>query len=363
MLEKVEILKDSNEKITVDLVSAFKMPVGDIEKSYAIVTINELDQNGLIKLLVCELATNKLIKISDEKEWSNVKNVMRSIISSSSYDYSYILVPNKLTASNDFFRIIAVQDAAKTQLISDYLTKKPKEEVGGESVVPEVSELENPAIYPKENPEVKIGSEVVPGIVENNPVDIQVNSKEEPVEVKIEDTLPQVETNISDIPGVMDAPAIDVDKIFETNSTTNDIKIEESASNANIVQPIQLENQVPVENNVVQNNPVEIENSIQDSNDNVVPIDNELKIENEVNNNQPQAQNEVENNPVEEPKNIVQNNSIVDAEKILKDKINAAVEEYLRTIREQNVNEEINKLKKEIEEKNKKIEEIKNMLK
>ena len=151
VIEKIEILKDNNDKLIVDAISAFSIEFNNLVHNFCIATSNELDQNGLVKLLVSEITDNGLIKISDEGLWGEVKNVMRAIISGSSYNYTYTKMPKSIKATNDFSRIIAVQEAAKTQLISDYMAKKPADDV-----VPVVSDslINNPAIYPTEETSV-----------------------------------------------------------------------------------------------------------------------------------------------------------------------------------------------------------------
>ena len=129
VIEKIEILKDNNDKLIVDAISAFSIEFNNLVHNFCIATSNELDQNGLVKLLVSEITDNGLIKISDEGLWGEVKNVMRAIISGSSYNYTYTKMPKSIKATNDFSRIIAVQEAAKTQLISDYTAKKPADNV------------------------------------------------------------------------------------------------------------------------------------------------------------------------------------------------------------------------------------------
>ncbi len=161
VIEKIEILKDNNDKLIVDAISAFSIEFNNVGHNFCIATNNELDQNGLVKLLVSEIADSGLIKISDEGLWGEVKNVMRAIISGSTYNYTYIKMPKSIKATNDFSRVIAVQEAAKTQLISDYVAKKPVD-----NIVAPVSDslIDNPAIYPTASENASIGEEVTPGI-------------------------------------------------------------------------------------------------------------------------------------------------------------------------------------------------------
>lgn len=182
MLEKLEITKENGEVLSVDIISAFKISVDNGEKIYCLTTANELDQNGLVKILASEVMGDRLVKITDDKEWMNVKNVMRSIISSSPDSYTYVNVAKNFNATVDFARVIAVQDSAKMQLIDDYNAKKPVEEEHVAPAAPVVDESVAPAIYPKENPSVAIGSEIVPGIsIDNSSVssvnDIPINNQ------------------------------------------------------------------------------------------------------------------------------------------------------------------------------------------
>lgn len=182
MLEKLEITKENGEVLSVDIISAFKISNDNCWKIYCLTTANELDQNGLVKILASEVMGDRLVKITDDKEWMNVKNVMRSIISSSPDSYTYVNVAKNFNATVDFARVIAVQDSAKMQLIDDYNAKKPVEEEHVAPAAPVVDESVAPAIYPKENPSVAIGSEIVPGIsIDNSSVssvnDIPINNQ------------------------------------------------------------------------------------------------------------------------------------------------------------------------------------------
>ena len=182
MLEKLEITKENGEVLSVDIISAFKISNDNGWKIYCLTTANELDQNGLVKILASEVMGDRLVKITDDKEWMNVKNVMRSIISSSPDSYTYVNVAKNFNATVDFARVIAVQDSAKMQLIDDYNAKKPVEEEHVAPAAPVVDESVAPAIYPKENPRVAIGSEIVPGIsIDNSSVssvnDIPINNQ------------------------------------------------------------------------------------------------------------------------------------------------------------------------------------------
>ena len=51
MLEKLEITKENGEVLSVDIISAFKISNDNGWKIYCLTTANELDQNGLVKIL------------------------------------------------------------------------------------------------------------------------------------------------------------------------------------------------------------------------------------------------------------------------------------------------------------------------
>lgn len=166
MLEKVEIIKN-DEKTNVDLISEFEITEGSNINRYALLTANEIDQNGLIKILATQISEGKMIRIQTEESWSAVKNVMRSIISGSKGDFKYTNTSDNMSyeVSEDYARIIAVQDVAKQALIKDYAENKPQVEVTKEeSAMP--AQDPNAGIYPTEAVQTPIGSEVVPGIAE-----------------------------------------------------------------------------------------------------------------------------------------------------------------------------------------------------
>ena len=194
MLEKIEIIKAGGDTSSVDLISEFEVQVNDIARRYVLLTANEIDQNGLIKLLATEIKDKKLVRIESEDDWTVVKNVMRSIISGSAGDFAYINTSNvkSYNVSDDYARIIAVQDAAKQALIKDYSDKKPQEAEPAEvaPAAPEVKEDPNANIYPQEKVDTPIGSEVVAGIAEvkpdapaPEPVKAPVEEKPEPQDI------------------------------------------------------------------------------------------------------------------------------------------------------------------------------------
>ncbi len=168
MIENVTITKDNGETLAVNLVNAFSVP--EIQKDFVITTTNEIDPNGLVILNVSQLAGGKLIKVESEDDWGKIKNIMRSIISSTAGNFKYVYGTTTVSSGVDFARNISVQVVAKDQLVKDYYEKKP---AGNSDVV--VSDLPQPIVDIPTNPAVSgampgIGeSEVAQGIVEIAP--------------------------------------------------------------------------------------------------------------------------------------------------------------------------------------------------
>ncbi len=258
MLDKVEVLKDNGEKIIYDEISMFEVSVNSNNKKYVVLTSNELDPNGLIKLLVAEIVENRLIKIVDDSEWATIKNVMRSVISNSSYDFNYINVDSKFESAGDVFRVIAVQESAKTQLVSDYASKKPEKESIKEGIKP-VLENVDPSIYPTSDSNNSGGSEIIPGIIETNSnlndvVPVENDSLEE---IKI-----PTDNIVNDIPN-SDVPVIDIPGVTMSENSQVNVSSEPNVSN--------LENQnlapfdIPTVDNVVSSKTGETTETISNS--------------------------------------------------------------------------------------------------
>lgn len=171
MLEKLELIKNDGTKINADLIAEFEVDVNNAKRRYSLYTLNETDQNGLIKILASEITDGKLIKIASDEEWTVVKNVMRAIISSTPGEFTYI-IPTTLSfnVDDEYARVIAVQDVAKDALVKDYEEKRPQVDASTTGVVQE-NKVEDPnaVIYPAGNINVPIGSEISPGINEVAP--------------------------------------------------------------------------------------------------------------------------------------------------------------------------------------------------
>lgn len=84
-MEYVDIKLPSGEVINVELITYFK--VLSTGKNYLFYTKNEAVENNLIKMYVTEILPegnvfNVTDKMSDE-EWTNLKNIMKSILTGS----------------------------------------------------------------------------------------------------------------------------------------------------------------------------------------------------------------------------------------------------------------------------------------
>ena len=226
MSEKVEIIKSDGEKLSVDLINEFDLVINEETRRFVLLTANEIDQNGLIKILASEIKDGKLVRIESDDDWTAVKNVMRSIISSSKGDFTYVAPSSNMSfeVSDDYARVIAVQDVAKQALVTDFSENKPQEE----QTPQEEAKAEDPnsAIYPSENEAVPIGSEVVPGIAETT--DSEETSEEAAPQEEAKE-----ETN--DEPAIPEIPAIPTPE--ENNPSEEDAE----APAVNTQQPVKVE--------------------------------------------------------------------------------------------------------------------------
>lgn len=167
MQEKVELLIDGNDTISQELLSEFEINDGGDVKRFILLTNNDIDQNGLIKILASEIDGGQIKRIDSDDDWTKVKNVMRSIIAASPEPITYIntAVNKSFNATQNHARIIAVQDTAKQAIAKDYFDKRPDVEEAPE-VAPAPVVDENANIYPTDNTVAPIGSEIANGISE-----------------------------------------------------------------------------------------------------------------------------------------------------------------------------------------------------
>lgn len=310
MQEKIELIKNDGTKNSIDLISLFNVDIAGNKKEFILLSANEIDQNGLIKIMAAEVHDGKLDKITDQNDWTVVKNVMRSIISSSKGDYTYINpgdVALSFVVSDDFARVIAVQESAKAQLEKDYNESKPAP-VATQEEAPQPVADPNSVIYPKTD-ETPTGEEVSPGIAEVNSIDPSKETEDFPQEF--------------------------------TNDFTNNIDI----TNNNLEEPS------------VQNVPEETQSS------NIAPESSEestfdTSAQEQVSNIEPAPLKDIVNNEISNDE-VNPNDS---ARQILIDKIMSAVDEYIETTTHSKESLEITALKTSIKTMQEELNEMANAL-
>lgn len=82
MTEKIKLIKDNGELIEVDLISYFELRSN--RKQYMFFTKNEVIEEGYIKLYISEVISEgldyRLIKVMSDEDWTNIKGIMRKIL-------------------------------------------------------------------------------------------------------------------------------------------------------------------------------------------------------------------------------------------------------------------------------------------
>ena len=85
MNTNIELKKANGEIIKVELISYFEhIPTS---KKYIFYTLNEKIENELVKMYVSEVSDNATLsdKMTDE-EWTNIKEIMKSILTANNND-------------------------------------------------------------------------------------------------------------------------------------------------------------------------------------------------------------------------------------------------------------------------------------
>lgn len=85
MNTNIELKKSNGEIIKVELISYFEhIPTS---KKYIFYTLNEKVENELVKMYVSEVSDNATLsdKMTDE-EWTNIKGIMKSILTANNND-------------------------------------------------------------------------------------------------------------------------------------------------------------------------------------------------------------------------------------------------------------------------------------
>lgn len=166
MPEKISILKESGEEIQSNIISIFMVP--ETGKKYIITTENAVDPHGLTVLHVSEIVgENQIAKVSTDEEWSNIKTIMRSIISGNAGSYQYQPLMTKANVSGQYSRDISVSMSATQQMTDSYAKGRENLKTETPPAPSEVAAPENGnSIFPTNGNQPSETNEVIPGIAE-----------------------------------------------------------------------------------------------------------------------------------------------------------------------------------------------------
>ena len=151
-MSKIKVSLASGNIFEKPLVTCFQ----GVSANY-IVFDNEMNGSmGLPIICISKLVGNKLEKIYDQSEWSNVKENLKSIISGN--NFIYLTVPENLNAQDDFFTQLTLPVASFDVLKNAYKPPVPEQ--------PEVVPA-SPEVIPTPIVEQKV-EQVEPTPVEQN---------------------------------------------------------------------------------------------------------------------------------------------------------------------------------------------------
>ena len=160
--------------------------------------------------------------------------------------------------AGDIFRVIAVQEAAKTQLISDFAAKKPSQatiDSQQQNKQNEANTVQEPAIdpsiYPTSTPNAALGSEIIPGIMEANSDLVNVTPPDvgQLEEINVNESSNNSNNIVNDIPNG-DTPAIDIPGFSDVSTPT----IENSSEPTTVQHEVPANNVITPENTVINQN-------------------------------------------------------------------------------------------------------------
>ncbi len=79
MGNNITLKRQNGESITAELISYFK--VVDKNKRYVFYTLNEVVENGLVKMYVAEVADEgAVLQNMTDEEWASLKAIMKSML-------------------------------------------------------------------------------------------------------------------------------------------------------------------------------------------------------------------------------------------------------------------------------------------
>ncbi len=300
MPEKISILKESGETLNSNIVSIFMIP--DTEKKYVITTENAVDPHGLTVLHVSELVDGNLQRVATDEEWSAIKTIMRAIISGNVGTFQYLPVVENVNASGQYSRDISVSSTAANQMINSYnngeknLVNQQAQQQEPIQPIQDIGVANNPAAgapaapanvqtvdtvsQPVVNPGVvNVGAEQVPSSVTPvvtadqvlspgvNPV-MQVNPVTPEVQpvVPVAQPAPAQPEVVTPVPGM--TPEVPVNQ-----PVTENVGLDQTAAmpivnnimptQGEVVPPIVVDNQPPVEPTPVVVDPIQPNQPVQ----------------------------------------------------------------------------------------------------
>lgn len=261
-MSKIKINLDSGVSLEKPLINAFKS--GD--NNYLILD-NEMNGSmGLPIILVCKLVGNKVTKISDQNEWTQVKESLKQIIAGNKLDY--ISVGESINADDIYYTQLTLPvpsfDALKNayqpvEVASTQTMETPTKEVTTQplenSVMPDVvvptsepkmqqAEPVMPSVTPVSEPVVDqhVGNAVMPTepVMPNvtpevvAPMDLNMN--------QIVNPTPVVNTSVNEIPVSPQIPVMpETPAIEPVMSTVSEPVISEPASPVSVGSSLQAE--------------------------------------------------------------------------------------------------------------------------
>lgn len=206
-MSKIKVSLASGNIFEKPLVTCFQ----GVSANY-IVFDNEMNGSmGLPIICISKLVGNKLEKIYDQSEWSNVKENLKSIISGN--NFIYLTVPENLNAQDDFFTQLTLPVASFDVLKNAYK--------------PPVSE--QPEVVPA-SPEVIPTPIVEPKVEQVEPTPVEQNIMENPIPMGPSigvQTMPnmvnQMEQNINNVNPMQNVIEPNIQPMQPINPIVNEI--------------------------------------------------------------------------------------------------------------------------------------------
>ena len=221
-MSKIKVSLASGNIFEKPLVTCFQ----GVSANY-IVFDNEMNGSmGLPIICISKLIGNKLEKIYDQSEWSNVKENLKSIISGN--NFIYLTVPENLNAQDDFFTQLTLPVASFDVLKNAYKPPVPE--------TPQVSPV-TPEVMPVQEPVEPVQTPVEQNIMDS-PISIgqSVNSPVMPnmVSPTMPNPIAQDINNINPMQSVVEPATQNIMQMQQINPFVNNLN--QALSDNNIGQ-------------------------------------------------------------------------------------------------------------------------------